>query len=1066
MEKLRMYMMFNLSIYDAWTDEERKVHSIYKNGKKADKEHLRRQYIETLEKFTGQRIIEESKLYQKDKTPKLYKLIAGFENEAVRLCDSFRTFLFDKKDNNKRPLVTEFIILDCDNEIMRNQIIDNGIMVNGIEYFVYSSSANQQKKKQVLLMSRDFYNKNSNKLMCGITVEKINQYEDAKGHRGCNTGKYMAYTSLPFSKSSKTGIPVSIDEVIVLPEFETLVQDNVNYLDMDTQVIERKTMMVPVNHMDGAGIFLPGVLPQSAQIRGGWIKGAVFPFDFRQFIFDKQQEGIIEPGSVIKDVWGSDVTIDYIRDHVKLILNGSQLKMWKYYESWDQYKKAFKENGLELLINNMLHYPETEEPVVQSAYQFYQTIPRQNITEERIERLCQRMVDTIKDYQKNPNKIIEVMGADGLQELDPYCASVKLYPAMANDPYTMSRIKSKVQKIRKMAMSGKPLIQGFYSYICPDLYAACEYWFCGDKNPEGLIPRNHVYNAFYSPKNVEEVCCLRSPHLSDCEHGIRTLIKSKECERWFSGMDTVISTHDLLVKTLQADVDGDETLITPDQMFIDLLDRNKVPLYYEMKKADPMEVNNENIKKCLSCSFENSVIGYISNSLTKHLNKQEEPDLDFVQVLTAYNNFCIDNPKSQFMPTLKAKYQDMFDALKEEKYPWFFKYAKDKKVEACEKYNHKEKSNVNRIVKYIMNQTSSGKLNDKENESVEKFNPQYFQNKEIAVDRKSNLYIDLWTELIRLKRINTNRFNQSIEKLYRNDSTKKSLLGYIPFYCYCNKCLLDIANKYISKEDLDIRNLVASYLLDIEYFQEENLLTNKDILWNCFGDILYENLKRNRSKKEDNEMVPVKRLAYQSRSEREQQIEEEISRLEEKNRAISNVNITENEYSFITSLKCRKGCERDVWLLYLILVLYKRKLEYLKTYSVDSIPEENKKYFRIYKNKRYGNITRASLDQWMDNCSVAAKGLKRLEKAELIRIEKKVRYDKIYPLFISDIGDDKHIRFETTEYNPMIDYFRYNPGERTVKQCEICKKYFIAPEGNYKTCGKVCQRKLELRNKN
>ena len=81
-------MMFNLSIYDAWTDEERKVHSIYKNGKKADKEHLRRQYIETLEKFTGQRIIEESKLYQKDKTPKLYKLIAGFENEAVRLCDS------------------------------------------------------------------------------------------------------------------------------------------------------------------------------------------------------------------------------------------------------------------------------------------------------------------------------------------------------------------------------------------------------------------------------------------------------------------------------------------------------------------------------------------------------------------------------------------------------------------------------------------------------------------------------------------------------------------------------------------------------------------------------------------------------------------------------------------------------------------------------------------------------------------------------------------------------------------------------------------------------------------
>lgn len=1070
-ERLRMYMMFNLSIYDAWTERERVLYGAYQKGKKAEVSYLKEVYQEELNKYEGKRVIGKEKLYKEDGSVKLNKVIAGFENEAVRLCDSFKNFQFSKGDASEKPLVTEFIILDCDNDIIRNQIVDRGITINEKDYMVYSSSANQQKKKQVLLMEESFYCANESKLLCGLTLDAINQYDDGKGNRGCNTGKYLAYTSLIFSKSYADPVPVNIGEVIVLPEFETYVDATVNYLDMDTQVIETKKMKVPVNHMDGAGFFLPGLLPQSCQIRSGWIKGAVFPFDFRQFIIEKQQNGKIMPGAVIKDVWGNNIPIDYVRDHVKLVLNGSQLKMWKYYASWEQYKEAFKVNNLHILVNNMLHYPgKSVDPVVQSAYQFYQTISRKNVTNEKIEQLCDRTIGIINDYRTKTDKILEIMGIDAdAKELDPYFASIKLYPGMSDDPYTMGRVSSKIKKIRKTAMSGKPFIEGFYNYICPDLYAACEYWFCGEENSEGLVPEGHVYNGFYDNKEVTEVCCLRSPHLSDCEHGIRQLVKSDDCKKWFHGYDTVISIHDLFLLTLQADVDGDETLITPDRAFIDLLDREKYPLYYEMKKADPMEVNNENIKKGLKRSFENSQIGYISNSLTKHWNKQDEPDLDFVRVLTAYNNFCIDNPKSQYMPELNPKYNDMYEALKNEKCPWFFKYAKDKKTEECENYTEDEKSNVNRIAKYIMDATRSNKENRWDKETDLKFNPMYFQIKDFVIDRKSDTYLKLWRELDRLKGINNIKFNKMIEQRYKNDSTKKSLFGYVPYYCYCNNQLLKIVEEtYKITEKVSVRKKTAAYLLDVEYFQEENTSANKDILWNCFGDILYDNLKKNlENEKRGQEIKKCYRNAYQSRDEREKQAEKDIAEQVDLCKKEKEIEITLNEYKYISELPHRKGCERDIWLLFLLLVLYKRKLKYLE--DKKNLSKDDKENFRIYKNSRYGKLTRATLDTWMDNCTVAKKGLLRLEERGLIRVEETAWYSKVYPLFIFEIGNGKSendkVAFVVKEPNPMINYFEYT-GERTIKVCDHCKEKFIMKPGNHKTCSPKCSRKMELLNKN
>lgn len=538
-------------------------------------------------------------------------------------------------------------------------------------------------------------------------------------------------------------------------------------------------------------------------------------------------------------------------------------------------------------------------------------------------------------------------------------------------------------------------------------------------------------------------------------------------------MDTVISTHDLLTKTLQCDVDGDEMLLTHDRAFIDLLDRDKLPLYYEMRKADNMEINNQNILKCLEKSFENSRIGEISNALTKYLNMDEEPDLDFVRVMTAYNNFCIDNPKSQYMPKLVEKYQSMFDGLEFEKFPYFFKYAKGKNSDLCMQYgkdkegnSREEKSNINRISKYIMNKTRKDTENIwKDNSEQKRFNPEYFQLKDYEVKRSSETYKKMQSELIRLKALNTTKIREKLKDKYESSMSKKQL-GYEPYYFYCNQRICEIVkDDYRITEDIKIRKKAAAYLLDIEYHQEENKNTDKDILWNCFGDILYENLCDNLKIDTKENTIKVKKQAYQNADARAKKIE---ARVEEAKKELSEVYktpITKAELEYTDSLHCRKNCERDRYLLYLLLVLYKRKQQYLLTIEDQkSITEDNKRYFRIYKGSKYGKVTRATLDKWLGDITISKNGLERFEKKGLIKIERCKEYDKIYLLFKDKISGDSKEIFTVKNWNPMLDYYLYT-GEAKIKKCEICEKLFIAI-GNSKTCSEKCSGVLERKNKN
>ena len=79
--------------------------------------------------------------------------------------------------------------------------------------------------------------------------------------------------------------------------------------------------------------------------------------------------------------------------------------------------------------------------------------------------------------------------------------------------------------------------------------------------------------------------------------------------------------------------------------------KNIVPLYYNMKKAEPTELNNETIYNGLNAAFTGGNIGLYSNDISKIWNnevfsigtdEEKQEAIDAVKLLCMENNFVID----------------------------------------------------------------------------------------------------------------------------------------------------------------------------------------------------------------------------------------------------------------------------------------------------------------------------------------------------------------------------------------------------------------------------------------
>lgn len=1031
-----------------------------------------------------------------------------FEGDVVRLA------LKDRKETKAEyQLLDEIVYMEIFHNDILWQILRDGILIADKEYMLYSATTGQVRNTTVTLLRKDFFDNNKDALLVGLSVEYINE------QGGMNVGKYLSYTALPLSSSVLPEKEIDIDRCILVKGLETVVKGMIKYVDIgedengqhyvaDTpeDYIEED---IAIEHTDGAGMFIPGELPSSCQIRSGFFKGAMFPFDFRLFA------NKIAHNTKIPDAWGD--AIDVEEQDIRYLFTTSQLKMWKMYPSWEAYKKAFKDSKTKISINS---YANPAKDTVTFAYQYLQTLPygcniknlctpakddlkRLHTDIEYVKEVLRYTDDSDTELNDNPDEektedientdsegvVTDEIQIDNSKDKDKrrcnslIAEALNVYPQLIYDPYIEKKIRQLVISRRRSYRAGKIPLNGYYSYAAPDMYAFCEYLFCGKCNPEGLVPKNHVYNKYYDNKgSVEHLICLRSPHLSRYEYGKRDLIKANDCREWFKYMesDTVVSCHDLLSKTLQMDWDGDEILVSDDADLWELAkDLPDVPLYYKMQQAEPQQITKEAIYDTLVKGFDNNVIGDSSNAMTKLWNTPDAskdnpiPYDDAINVFCAYSNYAIDYPKTGKNLAL-GEYEELYNKLvspkegkekfskSEIKHPNFFIEAKGKKSKNVEKLTN---SVMDRIKKYIGDGTGRLDYAYFDDSKRNEFDYRMLMNNEKKEDGTAKYEVD--------------RYDVKYEKLYIvlkvRKSAKKNICRDIDraehkqnidaaeragrFDTFHYHCIRQIKEIFTNKSGWFNVNLAVNYLIDMEYSQSEFVTSSKDILWKCFGHIILENLQKN-----VNGEIVIKfrpRMAYMKAQKGDEELDNKIAqRMESKS-----VDITKADLEFIENslqkYKNGKPHSNDRELLYVLYCIYKEarmnnrlKDDWLiitqKKHITNYDPSSKKKKKRRVKFNMNKIIEIAGAKSYKGSFSrfnnTTGIEIEDDEEKELFRIK----------IDISDTGNSEVLFNVGNIYDSMM-YLQAYEQNKKICLCKVCGRGFIKKSNNQKACEGECQ---------
>lgn len=687
----------------------------------------------------------------------------------------------------------------------------HGFLFRGEKYRYYTSSAGQIRKKKAVFIKEALWEQFEKTIMCGLTLERIN----AKG--GNNVNKHLAYMALTNS-ATDLWEDFDIQRSIVVEDFETSVGGTVDFIDETDYSVTRQYMDIPIPHTDGAGMVLPSLLPRNAMFRAPWIKGLLGVFDFRRYL----RETDCPP--IVRDIYGQEH--DILAEDIQIIFTKSQFKMYKYYQSWDEYKAYYEKYHCTAGLCNV------KEPRIKNArinYQMLQTLT--DVSESEILELASPSIRRITGICSSEECMMEALGITPYNmHPTPFQEAVKLYPALLNDTYTKDMLRDIKNSLLKKYRSGKLEILGKYTFVLPDFYAACEYWFGGRERPMGLLKEGEVYCRLF-PRH-EKLDCLRSPHLYK-EHAVRRNmacpashagqeLRREEMETWFLTDAVYTSTQDLISKILMFDCDGDKLLLVAEPQFVSIAQRNMkdiVPLYYHMKKAKPQQLSAQTIYQGLNTAFIHSNIGVYSNHISKIWNsdvflsgteEERREAVNCVKLLCCENNFVIDSAKTLYMPKRPDWFAPVVSQFTRQKLPAFFCFAKDKTPEQIAPRN---RSFVNRLYDLIPNpplRAASLKLAPLDYRKL-------MADPNIRCPREvSDLY-------------------QKLNPVYRYKINMKEEYADNLHYVAC-----EIRGQFLrlgySEETL------ADMLVSYTYGNEKRC---KELLWFCFGRVIAANLKHN-----------------------------------------------------------------------------------------------------------------------------------------------------------------------------------------------------------------------------
>ena len=482
----------------------------------------------------------------KNKIKELYK-----ELYKVQFKEDYVCIIMDKKSHYDRA--------------------NKGFRINGVEYKRLLTTTNGVKTSTVVYTSERLHDELKKRIDNGRNQEiKL------------VPAKLGAYEALCSSASIPVSWPKGI--IVVGDAFTKFKADLINIDDSDVSkepVVEFASMQdIENNASDGCSMMLPSLSKRwngelngdfehtmsGCNLRCAWTKGMTFTFDYIEWA--EKNVG----SYIIKDVWGQERDLR----ESELILTESQLKLWKTYDSWEDYYNYCIENHYTMRVAKTA--PHEVDDVRQLNYQFIQPY---ELSDEDVNELISSTVNEIKDIMRFDYKksIVYLCGSklndDSIQYVDTAAKALMINKNMIDDPYIYSKIQKMIQRRICDAKIGVLDVYGNFQILSGDLVCLCESMF--GLETRGVLKPGEIYSQYWCNKGVKKVTCYRAPMSNAHSIVAQNISYSEDAAYWFRYIDTcvVVNAFDTMPAALNGfDFDGDLLFTTDNEVFL----RNHKPL--------------------------------------------------------------------------------------------------------------------------------------------------------------------------------------------------------------------------------------------------------------------------------------------------------------------------------------------------------------------------------------------------------------------------------------------------------------------------------------------------------
>lgn len=461
----------------------------------------------------------------KQEASKFNELIALFEAQEFRLIaqilnkpineidfsDYIMTLVIDKKSHFKRATAHK------------------GIKLNGNTFRRFVGTTGGLKNNSMLFVNIEILDELNRRCECDRdkTIPLV-------------PAKYEAYKALTCSASQPICDP---DKILVVSDCITKYKDDIIQLDntdpkTESPKLEYKYgVELENNASDGFNLctieYMRKVcksldidyITSGVCLRNAWLKGMMYPFPIIEF-FDKYGNG----NYIVKDVWGDEHDIR----EVDMILTESSLKLWKCYDSIDDYVAAYKRNGYGFAVTKIS--PEKLDDYRELNYQYLQSY---DFTDEDIKELCAPTVKYLKDAMAGDyESTIKFLGITGNADVYTWQRALWTHPMMLKDPYVIDCIYRMIKKKINNAKMGKLLVHGNYQVASGDPFILMQH-IAGIKET-GLLKAGECYSKYWSNQSVDEVVIFRSPMTSHQNIRRCKVANNDDVHFWYKYMDTVM----------------------------------------------------------------------------------------------------------------------------------------------------------------------------------------------------------------------------------------------------------------------------------------------------------------------------------------------------------------------------------------------------------------------------------------------------------------------------------------------------------------------------------------------